>query len=298
MEIIKDIGKESELIKTAIKTNGHLAQHHYDLYINYADAKEERVFFDFGKEKGILAYCEKDIWHFLTEPLAPSDEKKIILFDSFKWIFRNGGKKVILEDITEDFRREILTGLKEYPWRAVRPSYYLIWPIFDLLNWTGEGKKWKRLRNLKNKFFRDNEVRIKTPQNQSKEKLINLIYKWKSQRNDNDRVYLSTYLRFIENEFNGCDLVRIFEIKGEPVSISAGWPVPNNRGLYYSCIGIYDYDFRNIGEAAYWDELVELKKLGYRQVDLGGSYGGLLQFKQKFHPVSLYKTYTFSVFKE
>ncbi len=272
MEIVTDVEKNEKIIQAAIQKYGHLAQHNCHLYLNYNRKGEEHIFFDAGNSRGVMAYQKKDNWRILTDPIAPFAEKKKILLEVVDWIFKNSrAKKIILEDITEDFKKEIFAAAKQNTWRAVRPSYSLIWPVIDLKNWTGQGGHYKRIRNAWHKFFRDNKVEFKDAKKINAKDLNQLILKWKAQRQDNDRVHLSPYLKFAANSFQDFDVVRLMTVQGKPISIAAGWAIPNSDGAYYSCVGIYDYDYRNIGEAAYCDEMLELKKLGYKKIDLGGS---------------------------
>jgi len=298
LKVISDIFKSKREIESCILRYGHLSQHNYYFYLNYSREKEKCIFFDFGIKKGIFAYQKQDTWRILTDPIAPQDDKNKLIVDIVSWLFKNNkAKKIIMEDICEGLRKELVGTSKNKSWRVIRPSYSLVWPIFDLENWTGGGKDWKRLRNLYHKFFKDNRIEIKRPGEINSKDLEKMILGWKKQRRDTDHVHLLPYLRFVESGFEGCDIVRIFECDSKPISIVAGWPIPNSDRAYYSCMGIYNYDYRNIGEASYWDELLALKKAGYKKVDLGGSEGGLLAFKMKFHPVSSYKTYNFSILK-
>lgn len=296
MKIIKDVIRYSQEIQACIFACGHLAQHQYYLFLNYNREGEAHIFFDAGDNRGVMAYQKKDNWRILTDPIAPPAEKKKILLEVIGWIFKNSrAKKIILEDITEDLKKEIGAAAKQNTWRALRPSYSLIWPIIDLTNWTGQGGDYKRIRNAWHKFFRDNKVEFKDAKKINAKDLNQLILKWKAQRQDNDRVHLSPYLKFAANNFRDFDVVRLMVIRGKPISVAAGWTTPNSGGSYYSCVGIYDYDYKNIGEAAYWDEMIKLKELNYKKIDLGGSERGLLAFKMKFHPASSYITYTFSI---
>ncbi len=299
MKIIKDIKRHAKEIKACLAARGCLAQHQYFLFLNYNREGEKPVFFDWGKKQGVMAYQKKDNWRILTDPIAFPEDKKRILLEVINWIFKNSrAKKIILEDITDNLKKEIGATAKQNIWRAVKPSYSLVWPIIDLANWTGQGGDYKRIRNAYHKFFRDNKIEFEKAEKVSAKDLKQLVLKWKAQRQDNDRVHLSPYLKFAANNFQDFEAVRLMAVKGKPISIAAGWAIPNSGGAYYSCIGIYDYDYRNIGEAAYWDEMIELKKLGYKKIDLGGSEGGLLAFKMKFHPAFSYKTYTFSILKK
>lgn len=296
MKIIKDVKQRAKEIKACLAASGSLAQHQYSLFLNYS---EEPVFFDWGENQGVMAYQKKDNWRILTDPIAAAENKKKIFLEVIDWIFKNSSaKKIILEDITGSLKKEIFTAAKKNVWRAIKSSYSLVWPMIDLANWTGQGGEYKRIRNEYHKFFRDNEIEFKKAKEIKAEDLSRLILKWKTQRQDNDRVHLSPYLKFAANNFQDFDTVRLMVSGGKPISIAAGWAIPNSNGAYYSCIGIYDYDYKNIGEAAYWDELTQLKEAGYKNLDLGGSEGNLLVFKMKFHPVESYITHTFSILKK
>ncbi|OIO47542.1 MAG: hypothetical protein AUJ32_02535 [Parcubacteria group bacterium CG1_02_40_82] len=300
MKIIKDIQSNAQQIQKTISKYGHLAQHHFHFYLNYSRKNEKNVFFEWDGNQGLFAYQRDNIWRVLTDPIALQRSKKKIIFEFFDWTFTHRNiKKIILEDMTEDFWKEIVEAVKSSKFRAAKPSYVLLWPLIDLEDWSEklEGKKWKRLRNMRNKFFKENQVQIKESYQIKKEDLTQLVFKWEKQRGSTDKVHSLQYLRFINNDFQGCDLVRIMLVNNRPVSINAGWNIPNSRD-YYSCIGLYDYSYRNIGEVSYLDELTELKRRNYQLVDFGGSEEKLLAFKMKFHPAAIYKTYTFSVFRK
>lgn len=298
MKIIRDIEKSALEIQKCIKKYGHLAQHNFYLYLNYGREGEKNVFFGLKNNRGVFAYQKFDQWRILTDPLCPQEEKLKTLVQTIDYVFRAGAKKIILEDMSDGIRKGLVIESKKKSWRVLQLSYSLIWPIVDLENWTGGGGDWKRLRNLYNKFFKDNRVEIKKPSRANAYDIKKMILGWKKQRNETDRVHLEQYLRFVDSDFAGCEMVRIFVCQGQPISITAGWSIPNSDKVYYSCISIYDYNYKNIGEASYWDELIELKKLGYKKVDYGGSEGGLLNFKMKFHPTSTYKTDVFSILKK
>lgn len=204
--------------------------------------------------------------------------------------------KIILEDITENLRKELQAASKNKPWRVLPSSYSLSWPVVDLKNWTDEmpGKKWKRFRKIRNKFFRENKVIIKKADEVTVADLKKLVMDWKKGRKDSDRVHLLQYMRFLETAFTGFDLIRIMEVNGKVSAINGGWRIPKSQD-YYSIFGLHDYNLRDIGEISYLDELTSAKKMGFEKINLGGSSGGLLEFKKKFHPDSFYITDTFSV---
>jgi hypothetical protein len=175
MKIIRSITEAENDIKSAISKNGHLAQHNYNLYLNYGREGEENVYFHFDRNRGVLGYRKKDIWKILAEPVAPQNEKKDILVQTIDWIFAQKAKKIIMEDFSEELRKDLSSISKNKKWRLCKPSYSLIWPVVDLENWTGGGGDWKRLRNLYNKFFKDNKVEFKNQRNVKVENLKKLI---------------------------------------------------------------------------------------------------------------------------
>lgn len=297
MKIIGDVGKAEAEIKTSIARYGYLPQHHFELFLNYGREKENCVFLDAGEKKGIFGYRADKDWRILTDPVCPTKESLNILTEAIDLVFKKyQPRKIILEDITENLSGKIRTASRNKPWRILPPSYSLSWTLIDLKNWTDElpGKKWKRFRKIRNKFFRENQTAVKNINEVDGKELKDLLASWKEQRKDHDRVHLLPYTRFIDNALKGLDLVRIMEINGRISSISGGWRIPNSEN-YYSFFGIHDYCLRDIGEVAYLDEFSEAKKMGIEKIDLGGSEKELVQFKNKFHPESFYKTDTFSV---
>lgn len=300
MKIIKDVRQTGSEIQSCLQQYGHLPQHHYDFYLNYTQPGAKNIFFSFGHQEGILGYCKNNIWRILTEPVALPEKKIFILLEVIDWIFKKSQtKKIVLEDMTEDFRKEILQAIKNSHWRAIQPSDILFWPVFNLKDWDEKlsGKQWKRLRNIRNRFFQEHQVEIKIAWQVNKEDLKKVVYQWLNQRRAKDRVHYRPYLRFIDNDFQGCQINRIILVDGQIVSITAGWQIPNSQS-YYSAIGLNSYDCPYIGEIANLDDLTELKKRGYYQVDFGGSDKSLLAFKMKFHPQTIYKTYTFSLVRK
>lgn len=299
MNIIEYIRGAEEKIVVSIEKYGRLAQHRYHYYLNYGREKEKSVFIDADGQKGILAYRQNNVWRILTDPLAPTEEKKRILIEALDWLFiSRKARKIILEDITEELRKDIAAE-KSKVWRALATTDMLSWPIVNLEKWDVGlgGGRWKRLRNTQNKFFRKNKVEIRNAVEADKSDLKKLVLRWKKQRSGEGRAHYWPYLKFIENDFDGCDMARVIAVNGEAVSFYGGWTVPNRRRDYYSAIGVYDYDFNGLGEISYLTELAALKERGYQRVDLGGSGAALLAFKMKFHPTEIYRTHTFSVLR-
>ncbi|MDD5589936.1 MAG: hypothetical protein PHQ47_02045 [Candidatus Portnoybacteria bacterium] len=297
MQIVTGIDRARKIIESAISKNGHMAQHNFSLFKNYNCRGEQNVYFDFG-ESGILAYENENYWRFLTDPIAPENAKATLVEQAASAVFlQEKAKKIILEDFSEQLKKDILKRKNEL-WHPAKAAYFLFWPKLDILNFDASlaGGSWKRIRNIRNKFYKENKVEIKKAVDFCASDLNDLILGWKKKRNDNDRVHLAQYTRFVESGFEGLQNVRVTTVNGLPAALVGGWPIPNSSD-YYSFFGICDYDFKNISVISYLDELAVLKEAGFKHVELGGSYGGLLDFKNKFQPSSIYRTYTFSLIK-
>jgi hypothetical protein len=298
LKVISDIFKSKKEIKNCILRYGHLPQHRYCFYLNYIKDKEKCVFFDLGANKGILGFRRGNNWRFLTDPLCPDEEKIDATTEAADYLFKEcGAKKIVLEDITEKLKKNIFAAVSQSKiWRAVRPSYFSTWPVVDLKKFDEnlEGSEWKRMRKRRNKFYREHKIKFLDRKKADKQELKNLVFNWKKQRHDTDRVNLGQYLKFIDEEFAGCDIARIAEVDGKIAALAAGWRFFRND-RYYSVFGIIDYDFEFIGEFSRLDEMFQAKKMGCSKFELGGGYGVSLEFKNKFHPSNFYKTHTFSI---
>ena len=172
-------------------------------------------------------------------------------------------------------------------------------PVFNMQEWDEklEGKKWKKLRNIKNKFTKSYNTEFIPSKEIDTKKLMDVIIRWRKNRPKTDvTYYMQMYSKFIKNNFEGTDIARSVVIDGEPCTITAGWRIPNSRN-YYSAIGLYNYRCPGLGEIANIDELTHIKKEKYMLVDFGDSSGSLLQFKKKFVPDHFYKTYWFYIAK-
>jgi hypothetical protein len=233
--------------------------------------------------------------------LARPEERWKLLEKVLKYLLlRKRAKKVVLE-VDERFCREIIEHLSESKkLKALGTNYILYWPVFhmELFDHTLKGKKWKKMRNIRNRFKKCHHIRIVDAKSVPKEKLELVVSQWMRKRRRRDSVSEEYYLNAIRTRFGGFDSAKVMYVDGEPCAITAGWEVANGEKHYYSAIGILNYAHQGLGEFANLMDLMLLKKKGYRVVDFGGSGFSLLNFKNKFRPHSMYKTYVFSVIRK
>ncbi|MBS3131947.1 hypothetical protein J4212_05940 [Candidatus Woesearchaeota archaeon] len=303
MKIIKDVRKKKALIERCIKKHGHFAEHNFMHYMNNEIAPESNVFFHAGNSKGILSqFNPKDSsWSLFPDSILAPEFARNELFEEFleHVLLRENGSRVIVE-VTEPFKDYIVEKLKDHKkFRECRNHFILYWPVYNLknLDMKLKGGKWKKLRNIKNRFYRMSRVRAVPSQRVDKEKLKEIVRQWVKRRSGSDTAHEEYYFNLVDNNFKGTDFARTLLVNGRPCTITAGWKIPNSD-CYYSAVGIYDYSHKDLGVVTNFDDLKNLKRKGMKYVDFGGSDKALLQFKKKFKPDHIYKTYLFSIVRK
>ena len=297
MKVYYDIGKAKQKVVKTIKKYGFSPEHNYYNYLYMQNGSNRKcVFLDFGGDKGIIALFNKsnNTWRVINSVFAPGKERIEIFIKFLDWATINKGSKKVFVESLGDFKSEVFRKLKDT--HRFNTSYSLSWPIYNLdsLDMNLSGKDWKKLRNIRNRFFNRFRVQVKNPKSVNKEILKNVLHSWIRKRYPRDRANNYYYLNVIDSGFKGFDIVRSISLNGKVCSFSGGWVIPNNGNFYYS-IGIFDYNYKNIGDFINLDDLLHIKKLGWRYVDLGGSDKSTIAFKRKFKPVKIYQTYFFSI---
>lgn len=296
MKIYNDIVRAKQKVIGAINKYGFSPEHNYYNYFYLQTTERKCLFFDFGRKRGIIAFHNKknNIWRVINGIFAPPEERLDIFLKFLDWAIKEKKAKKIFVEASEDFKSEIFKKLRNFC--KLNVCYSLYWPIYNLdsLNEKLSGKHWKKLRNIKNRYYKSFKIKIKNPVRVKKSKLKNILFNWVKKRYPRDRANYAYYLNIIDNNFKGFNVKRAISLNGEVCSFSAGWKIPNSE-VFYSGIGIFNYGYKDLGDFINLDDLLHLKKLGYKYVDLGGSEKALLYFKKKFSPVKIYKTYFFSI---
>ena len=301
MDTITDINESKKEIIGCIKKNGFASEHNFGYFCNQQTAYIKPYFFKFDNSCGIMAIKYKSgIWETIGEVLAPQ-EKRLELFKSFlDYILMSKKDKKVFTSVPESRMYGIYNMLKQSTkYKFTKPPIVYYVPMFNLKKWDEslKGKRWKKLRNIRNKLLRYYNVEILPSKEIDKKKLIDVVLKWKKYRNKvNKNENPQMYINFIKNGFEETDIARSIIINGEPCSITAGWPIPNSNN-YYSAIGLHNYKYGGLGEFSNLDDLEQLKKKKYEYADFGQSTKSLLQFKKKFGPDSIYTSYGFYILR-
>src|SRR3989344_8810517 len=155
MKIYDDIIKAKQKVTGAINKYGFSPDHNYCNYLYLQNTNKKCIFFDFGQSKGIIAFYNKknNVWRVTNGVFAHPKEKLDIFLIFLNYIFKEKKSKKVFVEFSEDFKSEIFKKLKNlYKFNV---SYSLYWPIYNLDNLDEKlsGKQWKKLRNIRNRFY-------------------------------------------------------------------------------------------------------------------------------------------------
>ena len=301
MDIISDIWGGKKEILNCIKKYGSVREHNYWFFYNQQTNYSKIFFFKF-KDAGIISIRYKSgIWEVIGDLLTKEKNRKEIFESFLDYALLKKKDKKVFTFVTENFFNDIKNIIQESNRYRItnKPDIYYT-PMFNMKKWDEnlEGKKFKKLRNIKNKFLKSYNVEIVPSKEIEKKKLYNVVHGWRKRRPKTEMTYYTQmYLNFIRNNFEGTDMARSLVVNNEPCTITAGWRIPNSNN-YYSAIGLYNYKYNGLGEIANIDDLTQIKKKKYKYADFGDSTASLLQFKKKFGPESFYRTYWFHIVRK
>lgn len=298
MDKISDILGNKNIILDSIKKYGHAPEHNFWHFLNLQNKNDKCVYFDFKNNTGIMAQIYKNgSSEMVSEVLAPED-KKIEIFEEFLecMLLKMKLKKAFVF-VSADFKNQIQILAQKSGYHLSRARTYYS-PIFNLKNFDERlpGKAWKKIRNIRNRFYKENKVEGIPSADIKKEKLRDIVFQWKRNKNSYGRAEFIKYLNIIENSFNGAKYARTLVVNGIPSTITVGWDIPNSN-VYYSAIGIHNYKYKHLGEIENLDDLLYLKSTSHHYANFGTSDKSLLAFKKKFNPESIAKFHYFSVRK-
>lgn len=307
--IVKVIKAHGKKVRTCIAKYGHVAEHNYfDYILSDKDIGENRFLSVDGKYGMLGTYGrKKKEWTLVTGVLAPKSKRLEVFLSCLDYCLKHG-KKFTAEAGDEFFNMVVRAVSRTKKYRALSPRFVLYWPVFEMKNWDGDkmkGKRWKKMRNILNGFYKCHDVKIVNSKKIPKKQLLQVVSDWVKKRRcmaygynrkDSNLAYFQKYASLVNSGFKGMKHAKTLVVDGIPSTITCGWKIPHSKG-YYSAVGIYNYAFKGLGEASNMDDLKRLKKAGYKYVDFGGSPKPLLEFKKKFKYDYTYRTRTFSIVK-
>ncbi|HLG24672.1 MAG TPA: phosphatidylglycerol lysyltransferase domain-containing protein [Candidatus Nanoarchaeia archaeon] len=300
MNLITDLEKGKPTIIASIEKNGFTAEHSFPCFFYSKGPSSKCIFFDFGAGRGIMGLHneKKKTVTLISEVLAREKERPGILMDSLKFAFSELKAERVIAELGDESRDTAFESIKKNGYKK-SIKYCLKWPVYSLSDFDESlsGKEWKKLRNIRNRFYSSFRIEFKHPKDVEKDKLKTILKEWLKKRSIKDRVEVHYYTGMIDHNFEGLDMARVVLINDEPCAFSAGWKIPKTND-FYCAIGIFNYKYKDMGDFINIDDFLHIKSLGYKNVDFGGSDEALLQFKMKFKPKQIYRTTVFSISKK
>ncbi len=289
-----------ELMGSVISKHGYAPEHNYWYMVNMKDDTSEVLFWEYdGKGIVFLKHEDNDI-ELISDILSPKEEQVDLFVKFLDFVYQEYEVDEVLVTFDSKSREDLINKVGD-KYNISDPKRTFVSPVFNMKKWDSDlgGKSWKKMRNAKNSFLKNNNVQIVGPGKFTQEQLINLIDEWASRdKLEIKKEWAICFKNFVKNDFKGCDIIRIVSVRGVPCSITSGWRIPNTNN-YYSAIGVHNYKYQYLGEMAYIDDFACINLLKVDYVDMGGSDNEAnLNFKKKFKPESLYTTYFMSVTKK
>lgn len=305
MEIIDDSGECEREVRKGIEKFGYATEHNASYFLTFKEPYEKNVFLKDSSGCGVFGVYSENARQFfmVSEALAPREKQVEVLMDAVDTCFSRLGARKFYTQQDEALKAKTLSAFRGSAYRALRPMFVFYWPVFDMAGWDGdkmEGGQWKKLRNVKNSFYKSHVVKVVDSVTVDKNALRSIVEEWTAYQRTlrltarKDRLYAQQYFNIIDSGFRDVTMAKTLIVDGVPSTITAGWEIPRSGGAYYSAVGVCNYRFDDLGEAANIDDLCRLKSVGYSFVDFGGSLANVLRFKLKFKPSFVYVTHTYA----
>jgi hypothetical protein len=298
------------LIQNAIKVNGYAPEHNYFELLSYDSKDSKPLFVYFGDGKGLFAVDYEDVWQVLSEILAPKGERADMFIQFADYLFKNKNVKKIMVEFPFELRKEISKKIRNKNRTLIDPAekrltvgdvvehYYT--PIINLEHWdpTLNGPDFSKLRKAKNRFFRTHKVEIIMNEdiaNVPVKDIREMVIAWAKNRKARDRAAYDAYITFINNGCKGSALSLLIKIDDKVRGLASASLIPNSEKTVYYNINLHDYSIPELGDFLTVLFLDELKNAGFKFLNFGASDKRLLQYKEKFNPVSKYDSALFYV---
>ena len=182
MDVIEDISSNKKEIFDCIKKYGFVREHNYWFFSNQENEYCKVYFFKSGSYGLFALKYKSGLWEVIGEALAPENQRINVFGDFLDHVSSEEKNNKIFSFVPENFYdsiRNLVGSLGNYKINGKAAIYST--PIFNLNRWDEnlEGSEWKKLRNIKNQFFKLHKVEIFPCREVGKEKLIEVIGRWR-----------------------------------------------------------------------------------------------------------------------
>ncbi len=302
MNIYENVETERDRIQSCIDKYGWTSDHNLDWFIDCEMSKKEGThsFIEFSDGSGLLAIKYEREWRIWSDPLTPKDKASEKIIEFSKNVLDGEIKEVWCDYVTDCIRPNLV---KTNGNLVINDIYFSL--LYLVLNLEGydpnlSGGYFKEIRNAKNKFYREHQVKILDAKNTNKDEMFRIIDDWKEhaiEKQGSDHVYENWYKNAVKNNFKGFTSARLLEVDGRPVGINGGYEVINHPGRFGGIIGIHDYSHRDLGTILWLEDLEWIKNQGYKEMDMQGweENDGATKFEIRLGGKVDRKTDTFSI---
>src|SRR3989344_8891602 len=157
MKIIENPKIEEALIRKIIEKHGHTPDHNFDWLMYCADEGKPKAAI-FEDKYLIWSFASEKGWIICSDPIAPAKIRLKILQELINYLIGRNADKIFFLDV----REEINNFCKKKYQNNYFFEYELIWPVLNMGNFNPSlpGGHFKSIRNAKNKFYKENEVKV------------------------------------------------------------------------------------------------------------------------------------------
>ena len=309
MKFYENIESERDRIESCIKKFGHTSDHNLDWWLCALVTPDAvPVFVQWPNVSGLLTYRCANEWHIWSDPLSlePEMVSRIEEFCSYSLEDKNI-KEVWCDDVADLIYPALASKggtspeLKNKQSLKLNDIYFsLLWPVLDMVKYDPSlpGGHFKDIRNAKNKFYREHQIKILNAGDVAKEDLYRIIDDWYGEvikKQNKEDVFDLKYKMAIKNNFRGFITSRVMIVDGRPIGFNAGYEAPNYPSRFAGIIGLHDYSIKDLGTVLWLEDLDWIKNAGYKELDMQGSEPEDLKTKTQFGAAVERKTDTFSV---
>lgn len=309
MKFYEDIESERKRIEKCISQFGWTSDHNLDWWVDsIVDRRGNSIFVEFDDGAGLLAQKYPDRWEIWSDPLSKPEEASQKLLEFSKFVLnsalypslklKGGVKKVLFVDVSDTIYPKLN---KDNSFKVDDIEYSLFWPVLDVVKYdsTLPGGHFKEIRNAKNKFYREHEVKVVNTSELGKNDLYKIVDGWQKEvikKQKPEDVLDLRYRNVIENNFRGFITSRVLIADGQPVGFNAGYEVPNRKERFAGVIGLHDYSLKDLGVILWLEDLEWIKNAGYKELDMQGTeHDWEIKAKTQYGAIVERKTDTFSI---
>ncbi|MEK6854107.1 MAG: hypothetical protein AABX60_02115, partial [Nanoarchaeota archaeon] len=176
MELIETPEESGDEIKRCIGKFGYAPEHNWTYFLTTAEQGARNLFLKSDDGYGVLTNYRENTGEvvMVSEALAPREKQVEILRDALDLCFSQLKATKFVVEQDDALRTKTVKSFKGNGYAVLQPRFSLYWPVFNMEKWHGDdmtGDDWKKLRNIKNRFYGEHSVEVVDSRTVDKEEL-------------------------------------------------------------------------------------------------------------------------------